>query len=152
MTTSIRLTTLLVALTGLLVLGSAAKAPAARGCSDASLRGSYGLHATGTIIGVGPFAAVGVFSFDGAGHLIGTLTSRVNGNTFSRETLTGVYSITPGCLVSDTWNFDSGEMSQHESVVVNGGKGYFIVNTTVGAPNVISGIAQKQSAQFEQDE
>ena len=34
-------------------------------CSNATLHGSYGLHATGTIIGVGDFAAVGRFTFDG---------------------------------------------------------------------------------------
>ena len=150
MKTSLRLTTLLVVLIGLLVLGGARKARAAKGCSDASLRGSYGLHATGSVLGVGPFAAVGVFSFDGAGHLTGTLTSRVNGNTFSREILTGAYSVTSDCFVSDTWSFASGETSQHESVLVDNGRGYFIVNTTAGAPNVISGAAQRQSVQGEE--
>ena len=125
MKTNIRLTTLLVVLIGLFALGGAGKARAEKGCSDATLRGSYGLHATGSVLGVGPFAAVGVFSFDGDGHLTGTLTSRVNANTFSRETLTGAYTwFTPDCFVSDTWNFDSGETSQHESVVVDNGRGY----------------------------
>jgi len=150
MKTSIRFTILLVVLVGLFILGGARKAPAAKGCSDASLHGSYGLHATGTVLGVGPFAAVGVFSFDGNGHLTGTLTSRVNGNTFSKETLTGAYTVTPDCFVSDTWDFDSGETSQHEAVVVDNGRGYFILNTTVGAPNVISGVAQKQSSKREE--
>jgi hypothetical protein len=137
-------TTLLVGLGGLFLVAVAPSAPAARSCSNASLEGSYGLHATGTVLGVGPFAAVGVFSFDGAGNLAGTLTSRVNGNTFSRENLTGVYSVTPDCMVTDTWNFDSGETSQHESVIVDRGRGYVILNTSPGAPNVISGAAQKQ--------
>jgi hypothetical protein len=47
--------------------------------------------------------------------------------------------------VSDHWEFVSGETSDHESVIVDRGNGYFILNTTVGAPNVISGIAQRQS-------
>jgi hypothetical protein len=38
-------------------------------CSNATLHGSYGLHATGTVIGVGDFAAVGRFTFDGKGNL-----------------------------------------------------------------------------------
>jgi hypothetical protein len=40
-------------------------------CSDATLHGSYGLHATGTVPDGVPFAAVGRFTFDGAGHLTG---------------------------------------------------------------------------------
>ena len=110
------------------------------------MKGSYGLHATGSVLGVGPFAAVGVFSFDGAGSLRGTLTSRINANTFLREKLTGGYHVTPDCMVSDTWNLASGETSAHESVIVDEGKAYFILNTTDGAPVVISGNAQKQFA------
>jgi hypothetical protein len=143
MKTTMTFTILTFVCVGLLIFGVARNAPAARGCSDASLKGSYGLHATGTVLGVGPFAAVGVFSFDGAGNLAGTLTSRVNVNTFLRETLTGVYTVTADCIVSDTWNFSSGETSQHESVIVDAGRGYVILNTTPGAPNVISGEAQK---------
>jgi hypothetical protein len=138
------MTILRIVLVGLSFLAIAPSAPAARGCSNASLRGSYGLHATGTLLEVGPFAAVGVFSFDGSGHLVGTLTSRINGNTFSRESLTGTYSVTADCFVTDRWDFVSGETSEHESVIVDRGNGYFILNTTAGAPNVISGTAQKQ--------
>jgi hypothetical protein len=32
-------------------------------CSNATLIGGYGLHATGTVIGIGNFAAVGRFTF-----------------------------------------------------------------------------------------
>jgi hypothetical protein len=129
---------------GLALLGNASTAPAARDCSNSTLHGSYGLHATGDIIDVGKFAAVGVFSFDGEGHLRGTLTSRVNSNNSFRESLTGEYSVSPDCFVSDTWNFTSGETSQHESVIVDRGRGYVILNTTEGAPVVISGEARKQ--------
>jgi hypothetical protein len=149
---AIRLTTLFVVAILLSIVAGSSDAPGAKGCSNASLRGSYGLHATGTILNVGPFAAVGVFTFDGDGHLSGTLTSRVNANTFPRERLTGTYDVTPDCFVSDTWNFESGETTQHESVVVDNGRGYFILNTTAGVPNVISGVARKQSSEFERDE
>jgi hypothetical protein len=57
-------------------------------CSNASLNGSYALHATGTIIGVGPFAAVDRFNFDGNGNLSGKLWQRINGKNVV-ETLTG---------------------------------------------------------------
>jgi hypothetical protein len=140
----VRWTMLLVLSMALVNLGPITDATASRGCSNASLRGRYGLHATGDVLGVGPFAAVGVFSFDGAGHLAGTLTARVNGNTvLDREPLTGTYRVTPDCQVSDTWSFASGETSQHESVIVDHGNGYFILNTTQGDPNVISAEARR---------
>lgn len=72
-----------------------------RQCSNATLNGSYGLHATGTIIGVGPFAAVGVFTFDGRGNLSATLTQKVNGNASPPITITGTYTVAPNCTVSD---------------------------------------------------
>ena len=111
-------------------------------CSNATLNGSYGLHATGTIIGVGPFAAVGVFTFDGRGNLSATLTQKVNGNLGPTITITGTYTVAPNCTVSDVWNPSIGGMTQHESVIVDDGKEYDILNTTPG--NVVSGVAKKQ--------
>ena len=92
-------------------------------CSNATLHGSYGLHATGTIIGVGDFAAVGRFTFDGTGNLTAKLFVRVNGNNIEHPLFTGTYSVSPDCTVSDSWLG-----STHESVIVDEGKGYFILN------------------------
>jgi len=108
-------------------------------CSNATLQGSYGLHATGTIIGVGDFAAVGRFTFDGKGGLIGKLFVRVNGNNFAPPEFTGTYSVNPDCTVSDSWGG-----STHVSVIVNEGKEYFILNNTLGEGDTISGEAKKQ--------
>jgi hypothetical protein len=125
---------LLISLT--IILGSVRKVPAKVGCSNSSLRGSYGLHATGTTAVGGPFAAVGVFSFDGAGSLTGTLFVRVTDTTIPNIPVTGTYTVNPDCTVSDAWGG-----SQHESVIVDGGRGYLILNTSDG---VISGEAHKQ--------
>ena len=111
-------------------------------CSDATLNGDYGLHASGSIIGVGDFAAVGRFTFDGKGSLAATLFTRVNGNN-NKVALTGTYAVNPDCTVSDTWN-DSTGTSTHESVIVDDGQGYFILNTTIGSGAEISGEARKQ--------
>jgi hypothetical protein len=108
-------------------------------CSNATLKGSYGLHATGTIIGVGDFAAVGLFTFDGKGGLTGKLFVRANGNNFAPPEFTGTYSVNPDCTVSDSWGG-----STHVSVIVNGGKEYFILNNTLGEGDTISGEAKKQ--------
>ena len=108
-------------------------------CSNATLHGSYGLHATGTVIGVGDFAAVGRFTFDGKGSLTATLFVRVNGNNFEPPQITGTYSVSPDCTVSDTWGG-----STHVSVIVDNGKGYFILNNTSGEGDTISGEARRQ--------
>ena len=110
-------------------------------CSNRSLSGSYGLHATGTIIGVGDFAAVGRFIFDGMGNLAGTLFLSVNG-TNHELTITGAYSVSADCTVSDIWHLSNGGTTTHESVIVNNGQEYFILNTTSGM--AISGEAKKQ--------
>jgi hypothetical protein len=108
-------------------------------CSNATLHGSYGLHATGTVIGVGDFAAVGRFVFDGNGNLIATLYIRVNGNNVGPVNLSGTYSVSPECIVTDRWGG-----STHVSVIVDNGKGYFILNNTPGEGDTISGEARRQ--------
>jgi hypothetical protein len=48
-------------------------------CSNATLHGSYGLHATGAVVGVGDFAAVGRLTYDGEGDVAGKLFVNVCG-------------------------------------------------------------------------
>ena len=72
-------------------------------CSNATRHGSYGLHAKGMIIGVGDFAAVGRFTFDGNGNLTGRLFVRVAGNNIAPPAFTGTYSVSPDCTVTDNW-------------------------------------------------
>jgi hypothetical protein len=123
----------------LLVLIFAMGMRAHASCSNATLHGSYGLHATGTVNGVGDFAAVGRFTFDGNGYLRAKLFVRVNGNNVEPPEFTGTYSVSPGCLVTDTWGG-----STHVSVIVDGGNGYFILNNTAGEGDTISGEARRQ--------
>ena|SRR5437870_1448515 len=111
-------------------------------CSNATLHGSYGLHARGTIIGVGDFAAVGRFTFDGKGNLTGKLFVRVAGNNMEPPEFTGTYSVSPDCTVTDKWGPPIN--STHVSVIVDEGKGYFILNNTSGSGDTISGEAKKQ--------
>jgi hypothetical protein len=108
-------------------------------CSDATLNGSYGLHATGSVIGVGDFAAVGRFVFDGKGSLTAKLFVRINGNNVEPPEFTGTYTVNPDCTVTDSWGG-----STHVSVIVDEGKGYFILNDTLGEGDTISGEARRQ--------
>ena len=89
-------------------------------CSNATLHGSYGFHATGT-----GFVAIGRFVFDGNGGLTGKLSIRVPGTNIGPLQFTGTYSVAQDCTVTDNW-LDS----THVSVIVDEGKGYFIMNVS----------------------
>jgi hypothetical protein len=146
----VSLLTLLVAV--LMILGTAKKAPAQKhhGCSDATLRGSYAIHATGNVLSgpsTGPIAIVGEFTYDGSGQLVGQLSQRVNSDsgpmTLFKVPYNGTYIVNSDCTVEDTWfNLSNGTSSIHESTIVDKGEGFVILNTTTG-PTVVSGEGRK---------
>jgi len=114
-------------------------------CSNASLRGSFGLRATGNTTTGGALIVMGRFNFDGAGNLTAKLFTRTPGGTNVADTYTGSYSVDSDCIVSDFWRSDTtGVVTNHVSVIVNNGKGYYVLNTTEGSGNIISGEATKQ--------
>ncbi len=92
----------------------------AQHCSNATLHGSYGFHATGT-----GFVAIGRFVFDGNGALTGKLFIRVPGTNIGPLEFAGTYSVNSDCTATDNW-LDS----THVSVIVDQGKGYFIMNVS----------------------
>jgi hypothetical protein len=110
-------------------------------CSNATLRGTYGLHATGSIIGVGDFASVGRFTYDGQGNFTGKIFGKIGGNTVEPPAFTGTYSVSPDCIMSDTWGAPIN--ATHVSVIVDEGKGYFLLLTS-GSGETISGEARRQ--------
>ena len=89
-------------------------------CTDATLHGSYAFRATGEL-----FAAVARFVFDGNGHLTATFFGRSPGNPFGPVEFDGTYSVSPECIVTDTFGD-----SIHTSVIYEQGKGYFILNSS----------------------
>jgi hypothetical protein len=112
------------------------------GCSNATLHGSYGLHASGTLPGGAPVAAVGRFTFDGAGNLTAKLFVRAAGNNAEPPQFTGTYSVSPDCTMTDTWGPPIN--STHAAVIVDHGKGYVILSNTVASGETISGEAKRQ--------
>jgi hypothetical protein len=101
-------TTLVMVLATVFVLGILSKAQADehRGCSNASLQGSFGFTNTGTNIALppplaGPIAQIGRQTFDGRGNTHGTGTLSANGNIF-RVTVQGAYVVNPDCTGSMT--------------------------------------------------
>src|SRR4030095_14778085 len=124
------------------VLANGSRAQEREHCSNPTLHGSYGLHATGTVPEGLPFAAVGRFTFDGKGNLTGKLFVRVDGNNIEPPEFAGTYSVHPDCTVTDTWGPPIN--STHVSVIVDQGKGYVILNNTLTGGDTISGEARRQ--------
>ncbi|HXZ39565.1 MAG TPA: hypothetical protein VEG68_02415 [Terriglobales bacterium] len=68
-----------------------------RPCSLAGAAGNWSLTDQGTVVGVGPRTAVGVFTLDGAGNLTnGVATSSLNGS-IADETYSGTYTVNSNC-------------------------------------------------------
>ncbi len=97
-----RTTHFLVAAVTALALGISPTADAAdKGCSNASLRGTFAYTSTGFITAasagpVGPLAEVGTQTFDGNGKTTATATLTANGTIF-QLTITGTYTVNPDC-------------------------------------------------------
>jgi len=82
----------------------------AKGCSIATLHGSFGYSSTGTLLDsyvpppfAGPFAEVGRQTFDGKGNTDATATLSTNGN-INNVTIQGTYTVNPDCTGSMTLN------------------------------------------------
>ena len=87
-----------------------------------TLHGTYMTQGTGSIVGVGPMAAVGVWTFDGEGNQVLTMTFSLNG-VISRGTLSGPYTVKSDCTMtlslSNGTNYDGG-------VAPDGNTGYWM--------------------------
>ena len=109
MTRIVAPTALVIVFVAVFALGIMPKAQAGeRGeCSNASLRGSFGFSATGTLLGLpapfaGPFGEIGRQTFDGHGNVDGTATLSANGNIVKGVNWQGTYEVNPDCTGSMT--------------------------------------------------
>ena len=64
---------------------------------NATLRGTYMIHTTGTIVGVGPIASNGTLTFDGKGNVVNVFSGSINGEIQRGVTWTGTYTVNPDC-------------------------------------------------------
>src|ERR1700722_1609587 len=87
------------------------KADNYKGCSNASLKGTFSHMATGFVTAppamAGPFAGVGTDTFDGNGNITGTATLSINGNAVS-VTETGTYKVKQDCTGTYPVQFSAG--------------------------------------------
>lgn len=112
---------LAIAAVALLALSAAPTAKAEdRGCSDASLHGTFAYTSTGTIVApafvAGPYAEVGTQTFNGNGGVIFALNTSQNGNV-SHGTATGSYKVNSDC--TGTFTETSNGFTSHFAFVID---------------------------------
>ena len=94
------------------------------GCTLASVKGSYGLVATGTDLGVGPSTAIGIVAINGAGAFSYSYTQNINGVVTSGM-VPGTYTVSPNCTGAVA--FANGET--FAAVIVSGGAEIDLMST-----------------------
>jgi hypothetical protein len=118
--------TLVIIFAIVIVLGIVPKAQAGenKGCSNATLRGSFGYTASGTLLPAavgaelaGPFGEIGRQTFDGNGNTTATATINANGNIV-RVTIEGTYTVNPDCTGSMTRNVSPLGVTAHDDLVI----------------------------------
>jgi len=138
---------LVLSIAGLLCVGNAGQARADDGCSNESLRGTYAIQGSGTVLFgpfTGPAAFVGILKFDGQGHLEGNFTQRVTtaaGPTTLRVPIGGNYTVNADCTADDLVvnQLNSALFNTQALILLDHGKEFLFVVTTAGAPPIVSG-------------
>jgi hypothetical protein len=114
-----------------------------KGCSDASLQGTFAYTSTGFIVAapissiVGPAAEVGTLEFDGKGDVKFTFNSSQNGNV-GPGTATGSYKVKEDCTGTFTEAYS--DFTANFSFVIDKGRDEFqaicqdpgVVDTRIG--------------------
>jgi hypothetical protein len=124
-------------------------APAAkaddRGCSNATVRGTFAYTSTGFITAppdfAGPFAETGTQTFDGRGGTTATVMSSQNGNILPL-TITGTYTVNPDCTGTMTLQVSPIAVTVDVYFVIDdSGNGFQAIETDSGF--VITRIGRK---------
>jgi hypothetical protein len=106
-----------------------------KGCSNASLNGTFAHIGTGFTTAppamAGPLAGVGTDTFDGNGKITGSATLSLNGNIVS-ATETGTYKVNPDCTGTYTVQFSGGGATTAFFVIADSGNEIHAVCTDPG--------------------
>ena len=90
-----------------MALASVVPSAVAQQCSSAGAAGKYAFSDHGTIVNVGPRAAVGLLTFKASGKVEGPVTASLNGD-ITQATLSGTYVVNPDCSGTATFGeYDS---------------------------------------------
>ena len=118
------------------VTPQALRADNALGCAGNSvMNGTYVMSATGTIVGVGPVAVVGMVTYDGLGNGSATSTQSVNGTIYKGVMATATFTVNRDCTGSKTFS----DGSHYDFAITLDGSTITWIETDPGV--VISGTA-----------
>jgi len=130
-------------------------APAAnaddKGCSNASLKGTFVRKDTGTVLlpaaAAGPTAKVGTLTFDGNGAVSGAGVASRSG-TIVEVTDTGTYTVNPNCTGTFAVQVSPGGFTSHYFFAIddNGSEFQFICTDSGPIALVYTGVARRQFA------
>jgi hypothetical protein len=142
--------TLTIAVATAFALGIAPTAQAAdKGCSNATLKGTFAYTNTGFVTApppeAGPFAGVGTQTFDGNGGTTATAMVSQNGNIFA-ATITGTYTVNPDCTGTFTLLVSPAGIPPFTNhvffVIDDSGAEFRAINTDTG--QVVTTVARRQ--------
>jgi hypothetical protein len=110
-------------------------------CTNASIKGVYGIVSSGLNGSSQPAAGITQVTLDGAGNASGTATKSIDG-TIVTYTITGTYDLAKNCTGTATWT-NQDDQTEHDNLVLNNSnKGAFLIQTD--ANHVQSSIAVAQ--------
>ena len=130
-----------ISFVSLLVLGLVSRVQAGE-CSNASIKGAYGLSCEGTVVGVGPLAVIGVFTADGKGNGSEVETISFNGVITTGATFTVTYTVNADCTGSIVTTTPDGSVTDHDFVLDDNKKEIRIIVTEPGRVIVCTGRKQ----------
>jgi len=112
-----------------------------KSCSLATLKGTFSDRDTGYIAGLGQFAGVNLYTFDGHGKITGIGMTSLNGLVISGAS-SGTYTVNPDCTGTFEGQDSQGQTHGAYFVIDDGGNELQILVTDPGT--VITCIARRQ--------
>lgn len=120
-----------------------AAVPASAACTNASIKGVYGILGSGLNGSLQPATGITRIVVDGAGNATGSATKSIDG-TLVTYTVTGTYQLNKNCTGTSTWT-NQDNNTEHDNIYMNNGnKGAFLIQTD--ANHVQSSVAVAQGA------
>jgi hypothetical protein len=118
-----------------------------KGCSNTTLKGTFGHKSTGFITApaalAGPLAHVSTISFDGNGAFTATGIVSQNGNIIDPVTETGTYTVNPDCTGTYTSELSPLGITAHVFFVIDdSGNEFQLIETDPGT--VLTGVTRRQ--------
>jgi hypothetical protein len=110
-------------------------------CSNASVKGVYGIVSSGLNGSLEPAAGITQITADGAGNATGTATKSIDG-TIVTYTVTGTYRIAKNCTGTATWTNQDNQIEDDNLILNNGNTGAFLIQTDSSHVQTSVAVAQ----------